>query len=65
MDVDKILADLRIERMQIEEAILSLERLGKDRVKRRGRPPKWMAEAKKRARLQAKKQESPSKSAAA
>ena len=42
MDVDKILADLRLERMQIEEAILSLERLAKDRVKRRGRPPKWM-----------------------
>ena len=65
MDVDKILADLRIEQMQIEEAILSLERLGKDRVKRRGRPPKWMAEAKKRVRAQAKKQESPSKSVAA
>jgi hypothetical protein len=65
MDVDKILADLRLERMQIEEAILSLERLGQDRVKRRGRPPKWMAEAKKRARSQAKKSESPSKSAAA
>jgi hypothetical protein len=65
MDVDKILADLRIERMQIEEAILSLERLGKDRVKRRGRPPKWMAEAKKRVRAQAKKQENPSKSVAA
>ena len=65
MDVDKILADLRLERMQIEEAILSLERLGKDRVKRRGRPPKWMAEAKKRVRAQAKKQENPFKSAAA
>jgi hypothetical protein len=65
MDVDKILADLRLERMQIEEAILSLERLAKDRVKRRGRPPKWMAEAKKRVRAQAKKQEGPSKSAAA
>jgi hypothetical protein len=65
MDVDKILADLRMERMQIEEAILSLERLAKDRVKRRGRPPKWMAEAKKRVRAQAKRQEGPSRSAAA
>ena len=65
MDIDKILADLRLERMQIEEAILSLERLGQDRVKRRGRPPKWMADAKKRVRTQAKKQESSSKSAAA
>ena len=65
MDVDKILADLRLERMQIEEAILSLERLGQDRIKRRGRPQKWMAEAKKRVRAQAKMQEGPSKSAAA
>ena len=65
MDVEKILADLRLERMQIEEAILSLERLGQDRVKRRGRPPKWMAEAKKRVRSQSKKSEGPTKSAAA
>jgi hypothetical protein len=65
MDIEKILADLRLERMQIEEAILSLERLGQDRVKRRGRPPKWIAEAKSRVRSQAKKQEGPSKSAAA
>ena len=65
MDVDKILAELRLERMQIEEAILSLERLAQDRVKRRGRPPKWMAEAKKRVRAQAKRQEGTSKSVAA
>ena len=65
MDVEKILAELRLERMQIEEAILSLERLAKDRVKRRGRPPKWMAEAKKRVKAQAKRQEGPSKSVAA
>jgi hypothetical protein len=36
MDIEKILEELRLERMQIEEAILSLERLAKDRVKRRG-----------------------------
>ena len=65
MDVNKILADLRLERMQIEQAILSLEQLANHRVKRRGRPPKWMVEAKKRVRAQAKKQEGPSKSAAA
>jgi hypothetical protein len=50
MDVTKILADLRQERAQIEEAILSLERLAAGRGARRGRPPAWMSEAKKRGR---------------
>jgi hypothetical protein len=51
MDVTKILADLRQERMQIEEAILSLERLARGRGRRRGRPPAWLAEPpKKRGR---------------
>ena len=45
MDVSKILAELREERAQIEEAILSLERLALGRGKRRGRPPAWMSEA--------------------
>jgi hypothetical protein len=44
MDVTKILTELRSEREQIEEAILSLERLARGRGKRRGRPPSWLAE---------------------
>ncbi len=44
MDVGKILAELREERQQIEEAILSLERLARGRGRRRGRPPAWMAD---------------------
>jgi DNA invertase Pin-like site-specific DNA recombinase len=44
MDVAKILVELRQEREQIEEAILSLERLARGRGRRRGRPPSWMAE---------------------
>jgi len=44
MDVSKILAELREERQQIEEAIVSLERLARGRGRRRGRPPAWMAE---------------------
>jgi len=44
MDVAKILLELRSEREQIEEAILSLERLARGRGNRRGRPPAWMAE---------------------
>ncbi len=65
MDVSKILAELRLEREQIEEAILSLERLATNRGRRRGRPPKWMADAKKRIRSQARRAEGPAKSAAA
>jgi len=48
MDVAKMLAELRQEREQIEEAIISLERLARGRGKRRGRPPAWMADAKTR-----------------
>jgi hypothetical protein len=43
MDVTKILEELREERHQIEEAILSLERLARGRGRRRGRPPAWMS----------------------
>jgi hypothetical protein len=50
MDVLKMLADLRQEREQIEEAILTLERLARGRGRRRGRPPAWMTELKRRGR---------------
>ena len=52
MDVTKILAELKGEREQIEEAILSLERLARGRGRGRGRPPSWMSEmtAKRRGR---------------
>lgn len=48
MDVARMLADLKDEREQIEEAILTLERLAQGRGKRRGRPPLWLIEARKR-----------------
>ena len=44
MDITKILAELKSEREQIEEAIVSLERLARGRGRRRGRPPSWMAD---------------------
>lgn len=47
MDISRILADLRAERVQIEEAIITLERLAEGRGKRRGRPPTWLVEARK------------------
>jgi len=52
MDVSKILTELREERAQLEEAIVSLERLARGQVRRRGRPPAWMSQmtAKRRGR---------------
>ena len=46
MNIEKILEELRQERLQIEEAILSIERLALGQGKRRGRPPAWMTAAK-------------------
>jgi len=50
MDLLKMLSDLRQERQQIEEAIVTLERLAQGRGKRRGRPPAWMSTIKRRGR---------------
>lgn len=59
MDVAKILAELRLEREQIEEAIISLERLARGRGRRRGRPPSWLVEARKRTRVVSAKGRAP------
>ena len=50
MDITKMLAELRQEREQIEEAIVTLERLAQGRGRRRGRPPAWMTELKVKRR---------------
>jgi hypothetical protein len=50
MDINRMLLDLRTERVQIEEAIAVLERLSLGQGKRRGRPPKWMTQVKRRGR---------------
>jgi len=63
MDVTKILAELRQEREQLEEAILSLERLASGRGRRRGRPPAWMSEVKKRGRPAGSKNKTAGRSA--
>lgn len=44
MDVSKILTELKQEREQIEQAILSLEILARGRARKRGRPPAWMSQ---------------------
>jgi len=43
MDITKILAELRQEQSQIQDAIATLERLAAGRGRRRGRPPAWLA----------------------
>jgi AT hook motif len=50
MDITNMLAELRTERDQVSEAIAVLGRLALGRGKRRGRPPKWMTEVKRRGR---------------
>lgn len=47
-EVKNMLASLYEERAPIENAILNLEALAEDRRKRRGRPPKWLVEARER-----------------
>ena len=50
MDVQKILKELRAERERIDQAITTLEQAAASHgQKRRGRPPKWLAEARKKA----------------
>src|SRR5215469_4863789 len=41
MDVNKMLAELRTERIAIDQAIMVLERLAAGAKRPRGRPPKW------------------------
>jgi hypothetical protein len=48
MDILQMLADLREQREQIDQAITVMERLALGQGKRPGRPPAWMASAAKR-----------------
>ena len=50
MDVNTILAQLRQERDQVVEAILSLERLASGRERGPGGPPAWISEVTKKRR---------------
>jgi hypothetical protein len=45
IDVAKILDDLKQEKAQLEQAIITLERLAVGRGPRRGRPPAWLTES--------------------
>src|ERR1700734_388703 len=50
MDMNKMLDELGAERDQLDEAILTLQRLAAGQGKRRGRPPAWMTTVKRRGR---------------
>ena len=50
MDISKIIESLKDERKQIEEAVLSLERLAIGKGKGRGRPPAWLVNPRKGTR---------------
>jgi hypothetical protein len=43
VDVAKILEELKKEKEQLEQAIITLERLVQGRAPRRGRPPAWLS----------------------
>jgi hypothetical protein len=45
MDVNRIVADLRSELEQLNEAIMALERIAYGQKRRRGRPPAWLKAA--------------------
>jgi hypothetical protein len=68
MDIGKVLQELRTELQQVEEAILSLERMAAGSGRRRGRPPAWILAAretepvKKRGRPPGSKNRSVAKS---
>jgi len=63
MNLTKILAELRREREQIDEAIMSLERLAAGSGPRRGRPPAWLKEQKTKVRSSVGKEAGNAKSA--
>ena len=50
MDVNKVLSELRAERENLIQAIVSLERLASVSKRRRGRPPEWLREAEGKAK---------------
>ncbi len=64
MNLTTILEELRREREQIDEAILSLERLAAGSGPRRGRPPAWL-KAQKGHNRPANGKEAPSTKSAA
>jgi hypothetical protein len=42
MDIQKILADFRLQRDLVNSVIEALQRIAQQQTPRRGRPPKWL-----------------------
>jgi hypothetical protein len=57
MDIDKMIAELQTEKTHLDEAIQALERLSAGKLRRRGRPPRWMVEQTKRSSNAGEKRE--------
>jgi len=49
-NVAKLLADLREHRRLLDDAILAMQRISYGSVKKRGRPPAWLKQARKKGR---------------
>jgi hypothetical protein len=62
MDYSKIIDELKARRVELETAILALERLAQGAGTRRGRRPKWMAEVSE-SDTEAEPEDSPKKRA--
>lgn len=52
MEIDKILKQLYAERAALDASIVAMEQLAMETgaTKRRGRPPKWLKEAREKAK---------------
>jgi hypothetical protein len=48
MNVEKAIADLRLQLKVVNQVIITFERLEAIRERRRGRPPKWLEETRSR-----------------
>ena len=44
MDLHKMISELQAEKAQLDEAIQALERLSAGKLRRRGRPPRWISD---------------------
>ena len=44
MDLHKMISELQAEKNRLDEAIQALERLSAGKIRRRGRPPRWVSE---------------------
>ena len=44
MDLHKMITELQAEKTRLDEAIQALERLSAGKLRRRGRPPRWISE---------------------